>query len=114
MKQQNRTEPEFFSPQVSTAKRFYLNLKPSRNIALAVVSGGWEQCAANYEIHRSTFPFYSIEYVLRGGGRLKLNKRNYTLQAGMVFSYGPDVPHDIIAEANEPPLKYFLDFSGRN
>jgi AraC-like DNA-binding protein/quercetin dioxygenase-like cupin family protein len=104
--------PEFFSPQVSEARRFYLNLNPPKRAPLAVVSGGCELCAPDYEIHRPTFPFYSIEYVVRGGGALKLQNRRHALQPGCVFSYGPGVRQDIAADPAGPPVKYFVDFSG--
>src|SRR5205823_4661304 len=107
------TAPEFFSPQVSAARRFYLNLKPSKQVPLSVVSGGLEHCLPNYEIRRATFPFYSIEYVVHGKGSLKLNGCNHMLQPGTVFSYGPDTPHEITADSKTPPVKYFIDFSGR-
>src|ERR1700690_602474 len=94
--------PEFFSPQVSAARRFFLNLNPPKRTPLSVVSGGCEDCAPDYEIHRPTFPFYSIEYVVRGRGTLKLQNRSYTLRPGSVFSYGPGVRQDINADANDP------------
>lgn len=106
--------PEFFSPQVSEARRFYLNLNPSKKIPLAVVSGGLEHCLPDYKIQRATFPFYSIEYVVRGVGSLRLNKRNHTLRPGMVFSYGPGIPHEIAADPDSPPVKYFVDFTGQH
>jgi AraC-like DNA-binding protein len=104
--------PEFFSPQVSAARRFYLNLNPPKRAPLSVVSGGCEHCAPDYEIHRPTFPFYSIEYVVRGGGSLKLKGRRHAMQPGCVFSYGPGVRQDIAADPAGPPVKYFADFSG--
>jgi len=104
--------PEFFSPQVSAARRFYLNLNPPKSAPLAVVSGGCEHCTPDYEIHRATFPFYSIEYVVRGRGALKLQNRSHSLQPGTVFSYGPGVRQDIIAATDDPPVKYFVDFLG--
>lgn len=104
--------PEFFSPQVSAARRFYLNLKPPKKTTLAIISGGCEHCASEYEIHRSTFPFYSIEYVLRGRGTLKLRSRNHDLQPGSIFSYGPGVGQDIVANPADPLVKYFVDFAG--
>lgn len=104
--------PDFFSPQVSEARRFYLNLNPPKHSPLAVVSGGCEHCASDYEIHRPTFPFYSIEYVVRGGGSLKLKNHRHLLQPGCVFSYGPGIRQDIAADSAAPPVKYFLDFSG--
>jgi AraC-like DNA-binding protein len=109
---QPASEPEFFSPQVARARRFYLNLRPPRSSRLTVVCGGLEHCRPDYAIHRKTFPFYSIEYVARGRGELKLAGRNHALQPGRLFAYGPRVPHDIIGQANDPLVKYFVDFAG--
>lgn len=105
--------PEFFSPQVSEARRFYLDLNPSPKHALTVVSGGCEHCTPDYAIHRATFPFYSIEYVVRGRGTVKLRGRGHGLQPGRLFSYGPGIRQDIAADPADPPVKYFVDFAGR-
>jgi AraC-like DNA-binding protein len=107
------TAPEFFSPQVSEARRFYLDLNPPKSKPLVVVSGGCEHCVPDYAIHRATFPFPSIEYVARGRGSVKLNGREHKLQPGRLFSYGPGVRHDIAADPADPPVKYFVDFAGR-
>jgi len=104
--------PAFFSPDVSTARRFYLNLNPPKHEKLSVVCGGFEHCTGDYAIHRASFPFYSIEYVARGSGELKLKGCTYSLQPGRVFSYGPGVAHDIAAHRTEPLVKYFVDFAG--
>ena len=104
--------PEFFSRQVSEARRFYLNLKPAKGIPLSVVSGGFEHCLPEYRIQRPTFPFFAIEYVVRGAGALRLNQRSYKLQPGTVFSYGPGVTHAISADPTAAPSKYFLNFAG--
>ena len=105
--------PDFFSMHVSEARRFYLDLNPSRARPLVVVCGGVEQSTPAYSIQRGTFPFYSLEYVARGEGEVVLNGRRYPLQAGSVFSYGPGVPHRITGSAHHPLIKYFVDFSGR-
>jgi len=104
--------PAFFSPQVSAARRFYLDLNPAPQIPLAVVSGGCEHCTPDYSIHRSTFAFYSLEFVLRGQGRVRLRGRDHDLLPGTLFSYGPGVRHDIEAAGSAPLVKYFVDFSG--
>ena len=104
--------PDFFSTQVSQARRFFLNLKPSPKARLAVVCGGMEQCAADYAISRRTFPFYSVEFVAQGGGRLKLHGTEHRLQPGSVFSYGPGIAQEIAADPKQPLVKYFIDFSG--
>lgn len=104
--------PDFFSTDVAEARRFYLDLNPARNRQLVVVCGGLERCTPGYAIRRETFPFYSIEYVARGRGELKLQGRACSLQAGRLFSYGPGIPHHIIGDAAAPLVKYFVDFAG--
>jgi len=112
MKTTSSPTPDFFSPQVSSAQRFYLDLKPSRGTRLAVVCGGVEHCAPEYLIHRATFPFYSLEYVARGEGRLKLGRRQFDLRPGTVFSYAPGISQRITAAPQKPLVKYFVDFAG--
>ncbi|HXE43207.1 MAG TPA: AraC family transcriptional regulator [Candidatus Baltobacteraceae bacterium] len=104
--------PEFFSRQVSEARRFYLNLKPAKTTPLSVVSGGFEHCLPDYRIQRPSFPFFSIEYVVRGAGSLRLNHRHYRMQPGLVYSYGPGVRHTMSADPEAAPSKYFLNFAG--
>ena len=112
MKRQPSQTPDFFSAQISSARRFYLNLQPPRGTKLAVVCGGVEHCAPDYAIRRETFPFYSIEYVARGEGRLKLGRHSLTLRPGTVFSYGPGIRQHIASNPQKPLVKYFLDFAG--
>lgn len=104
--------PDFFSTQVSEARRFYLNLAPPHRTALCVVSGGVEHCSPDYAVGRRTFPFYSVEYVASGECRLKFRNREQILQPGSVFSYGPGIAHEIGARPERPLVKYFMDFSG--
>ena len=109
----SKTPPTFFSPQVLEARRFYLDLAPPASKPLAVVCGGCECCAPDYAIHRSTFPYYSIELVVRGRGALRLGGQESSLCPGAVFSYGPGVAQDITTETADPLVKYFVDFTGR-
>lgn len=99
---------------MASARRFYRDLKPSRARPLTVVGGGLEHCTADYAIRRTTFPYYSIEYVARGSGRLILGGKPYSLEAGTVFAYGPGVSQDITGDPQSPLVKYFVDFSGSN
>lgn len=112
MKRKAAATPDFFSAQVSSARRFYLNLQPPRGTKLAVVCGGVEHCASDYEIRRETFPFYSIEYVARGEGSLKLGRRSHNLRPGTIFAYGPGIRQHIKSSAQKPLVKYFVDFAG--
>ncbi|HEX9046693.1 MAG TPA: AraC family ligand binding domain-containing protein, partial [Verrucomicrobiae bacterium] len=112
MKSSPARPPDFFSAQVSAARRFYLNLQPPRGTRLAVVCGGVEHCAPGYEIRRETFPFYSIEYVAGGEGKLRLGRRRHKLHPGIIFAYGPGVPQHITSHPDKPLVKYFVDFAG--
>jgi len=104
--------PEFFSADVAKARRFYLDLNPAKNHPLVVVCGGLEHCTPDYAIRRRVFPYYSIEYVMRGRGGVKLKGRHYPLSPGRLFSYGPGIPHQIVGDSAEPLVKYFVDFAG--
>lgn len=104
--------PAFFSEHVAQARRFYLDLNPPRNRPLVVACGGLEHCTPDYSIHRDTFPFFSIEYVVRGQGEVKLKARSYPLEPGRLFAYGPGVAHRITGNPAHPLVKYFVDFSG--
>ena len=96
-----RTPPAFFSPQVLEARRFYLDLAPPAAKPVAVVSGGREHCSPDYSIHRNTFPYYSLEFVARGKGALRLHGQDHALFPGVVFSYGPNVAQDITTNPAE-------------
>jgi len=106
-------QPGFFSLQVREARRFYLDLAPSASTPLAVVSGGVEQCAPDYEIRRSTFPYQSIEYVARGRGTLVLGDREVRLGPGVAFTYGPGIAQHITTDPTDLLAKYFVDFAGQ-
>lgn len=105
-------EPGFVSRQVSTARRFYRDLGRRRRPGLAVISAGYEQCAGDYVMRRRTFPWFGIELVASGSGRLELSGGERPLASGLVFSYGPDTPHAIFADADRPPGKWYLDLAG--
>lgn len=105
--------PSFVSRQVREARRFYMNLNPAPGHRLAVVCGGWECCAPDFRVERTDFPFLCVEFVAGGSGRLILDGKEWPLRRGTIFSYGPACPHRIEADAEDPPVKYFLDFSGR-
>jgi AraC-like DNA-binding protein len=104
--------PKFVSNQIISARRFYLNLKPRKTKKITVICGGYEECAADYEIKRQTFPFFSIEFVAAGKGTLILAGKRHALEAGSVFTYAPGVSHEIFTESDQRLVKYFVDFIG--
>ena len=114
----NAHEPAFFSHQITEARRFYLQLNPSRREPLNVVCGGNEHCAGEYRIQREDFSYYAVEFVARGEGTLRIGEsvkkgsRVHTLSPGALFFYGPGIPHDIRCNPAKPMTKYFVNFAG--
>lgn len=109
---QKPSQPDFVSTQVLEARHYYLNLAPKPTRAVTVVCGGCEDCQPDYEINRRGFRFYGLEFVARGEGRLRLRGRDYRLRPGMIFAYGPGVPHRIQSDRRAPMTKYYVDFVG--
>lgn len=110
----NVGDPGFVSRQVTQARRFYFGrIEGPTGGGLQVAGGGWELAAEDYLINRDTFPWLSIEFVAGGRGRLAMEAAGYDLRRGVVFAYGPGVPHRIETSAGAPLSKYFLNFSGR-
>lgn len=103
---------DFFSGHVRKARRFYLDDSPVPDVPLAVVGGGHEFCSADYVVRRNSFPYYSVELVVRGRGWLTLDGKSHRLEPGAVFSYGPGVSQHITTDARDLLEKYFVDFTG--
>lgn len=82
-----------------------------RRTGAAVHLAGREECLQNYRIARTTYPTHALELVTQGKGLLVLCGREYRLQPGTVFAYGPGIPHEIRAEGSGL-VKYFVDCSG--
>lgn len=105
-------EPDFFSKQVTKSRCYYFDVPMKTKLPLAVVCGGFERCRADYAIDRKDFPYYAIEYVAEGGGELKMGGKSYALNPGIVYSYGPGIPHVIRSNPDNTLQKYFIDFGG--
>jgi len=105
-------QPRYFSRQVIDAKRFYLNLRHDVSERLAVMSGGLEKCAPDYDNDRKSFAHPCIEFVIRGSGTVKLGNVSFGLRPGTIFAYGPRLGHRITSAPEAPLWKYFVVFTG--
>lgn len=103
-------EPDYFSTQVTSARRFYLELTRNSRRQITVASGGWERCRPDYLIDRSGFASPIIEFVVRGAGRVVMNGKAHPLGPGSIFVYGPGIPHRIQTLPAQPMEKYFVAF----
>ena len=108
------TQPSFLAEQVASARYFFLDLNPPKKAQLVVTCGGVENCLPDYHVARDTFAYYSVELVASGHGEILLANQRHSIAPGAAFCYGPGVRHEIIADPNDPPTKYFIDFAGRN
>ena len=106
------TAPDFFSAQILSAQRFYLDVAPSPARPLRVICGGVEHCDAAYHIRRDYFDYVSIEFVARGEGTVTLFDQTINLVPGVIFAYGPGIPHEMRSSPARPLVKYFVDFAG--
>ena len=106
------TEPQYFSAQISDARRFFLELNPGARRQITVISGGWERCRRDYDVHRAGFSHQIIEFVSRGEGTLTLGETQYDLKPGAVFVYGRGISHRIRTDAEHAMTKYFVAFEG--
>jgi AraC-like DNA-binding protein len=110
--QRSLREPDFFSRQITEARRFFLQLEAPWDQPIVAVCGGSEHCTSDYRVVRNNFHFLAVEFVARGEGELVLNGRRYDLMPGAVFAYGPGVAHDMRSSAARPLVKYFVNFAG--
>jgi AraC-like DNA-binding protein len=109
-----QTEPEFFSKQITDAKRFYIQKSSKITSRLEVICGGCEHTIADYKINRKDFPYYCIELVTKGNGTAILQDQSCELKSGTIFTYGPGISQKISAAYGESMVKYFIDFTGSN
>ncbi|MEM9186874.1 MAG: AraC family transcriptional regulator [Planctomycetota bacterium] len=108
------SSPPFFARRVRSARRYYLDLAPRERAPLTIVCGGYEECAPDYAIQREGFPYFVLEWVVRGRGRVCLDGRWRSVAEGSLFTYAPGVTHAIEVDAAKPLAKHFVSFSGRD
>ena len=108
------SKPSFRSRQVRETRLFFRDLRPRARGPLRVVCGGMERCSPEYRIDRPGFRFPALEFVREGRAVALWRGREVPLGPGSVLAYGPQVPHRIVADAQRPPVKYFVDFTGRD
>lgn len=99
----------FISKQVVVSSVFFLD---EGNSDFQVRCGGFERCQPDYRIDRNDFPWYVMEFVDDGCGKVEFDGNVEPLRPGNFFLYGPGVPHRIATDPAKPLLKYFVSFSG--
>lgn len=101
----------FMSRQVESSRVFFFDEPGSSDFE--VKCGGFERCRPDYRIDRRDFPWFVIEFVHGGRGKVSLNGVETALKSGVFFLYGPGIEHHIATDPEKPLLKYFAGFSGK-
>ena len=78
-----REASTFISRQVESSRLFFLD--PAEDEDFTVVFGGFERCRTDYRIDRRNFPWFCLEFVNRGHGRLHLGETDHELRPGSFF-----------------------------
>ncbi len=104
--------PAFISRQVVAGRYFFGDLTAPPGTAAVVACAGWEDCAADYRIERSSFLYHALEFIHNGHWRLTRKNRTTVLGPGSVFVYGPDSGYKLVAIEGKPLRKYFVDLTG--
>jgi len=107
-----QTRPAFLAERVAQCRYFFFDDVAYRSAKLTLPCGGWERCSTSYMVRRESFRYFALEYVVEGRGLFTCNGQTTELQPGILFGYAPGSLHSIRTSAEQPLLKYFLDFSG--
>jgi len=100
----------FMSRQVESSRIFFYDEPEPGDFE--VKCGGFERCRPDYRIDRADFPWFVIEFVHGGKGKVVLNGVETPLRSGDFFLYGPGVEHHIKTDPEKLLLKYFVGFWG--
>ena len=99
--------------RVLDAEYFYYDTAPDYNKDLAIVCGGYEKCAPDFDIKRSNYPYCFVKYTLRGKGTLDINAQSLPLRPGILTGIEPGTAHHYKADPADPMEHIFITFVGR-
>ncbi|MCK5172013.1 MAG: helix-turn-helix domain-containing protein [Planctomycetes bacterium] len=97
---------------VRDAEYFYYDAAPDYNKELAIVCGGYEKCAPDFELNRSDYPYYFVKYTINGKGTLEINSQTLPLRPGILTGFEPGTPHHYKSDPDDPMEHIFITFVG--
>jgi len=98
--------------KVIDADYFYFDVSPRSKTPLAIICGGYEKCAPDFEINRVNYPYFFIKCTVGGKGILKIKNREYKLSPGVLTGFAPGTPHHYICDSKKPMEHIFITFVG--
>jgi AraC-like DNA-binding protein len=103
--------PGFLDSHTKRGRHLFLETTSARH-AFGVVCAGWEECHADFQINRPSFPYPTIELLAAGDWVLGTGKNAQLTGSGALVLYGPSSPIALAATGPGPHRKYFLVLSG--
>jgi AraC-like DNA-binding protein len=97
---------------IRQAEYFYYDIDPGHNEEFAIVCGGHELCAADFSIERLSYPYYVIEYGIRGRGTLEIDGTCHELRSGVIAGFAPGMRHKYSVDDSDPLEHIFLVITG--
>ena len=91
---------------------FFFETEPKSQKKLAIVFGGFEKCASDFELKRRTYPYYVLEIPLRGKCDFNIGTNPYELEKGTLGGFAPGIPHHYKCDAEKPMEHIFIVFTG--
>ena len=95
------------------AEYFYYELKPEEEVNLAIICGGHERCAGDFEIERNSYPYHVVEYILGGRGQITIGTTTHELKSGTILGFAPGVYHHYKSDSHNPLEHIFLAINGK-
>ncbi|MCE5341774.1 MAG: AraC family transcriptional regulator [Planctomycetaceae bacterium] len=98
--------------RVIESKYFFFDTDPKKKHELAIVFGGVEKCASDFEIKRRTYPYYVIEIPIKGLCALEIGDKTHRLAPNYIGGFAPEVAHHYKCDKNNPMEHVFIAFFG--
>ena len=99
--------------KVKEAEYFYYDTAPDHNQNFAIVCGGYEKCAPDFDIDRCDYPYYFVKYTIAGKGSLEIHSKVLSLKSGVLTGFEPGTAHHYTADPSDPMEHIFITFVGQ-
>jgi len=97
---------------VTESRYFFFETDPKKRQKLAIIFGGFEKCAPDFEIKRKTYPYHIIEIPTKGKCLFKIAAKQYELKKGSLGGFAPGIAHHYKCDKNNPMEHIFIAFTG--
>ncbi|MFI4912072.1 MAG: AraC family transcriptional regulator [Sedimentisphaeraceae bacterium JB056] len=97
---------------IRQAEYFYYDIGPEHQAEFAIVCGGHELCAGDFFLERQSYPYYVIEYGIRGRGFIEIDGVEHEITSGVIAGFTPGMRHKYSVDSSDPLEHIFLVITG--